>query len=62
MRTVQQSATRNFTYPGLTHVTPAWPTEAAIAIATKQPISDESLRITRALQTTLDTEELLETF
>lgn len=61
MRTVPLTATRNFTYPDLTHVTPVWPTEA-IAIATKQSISDESLRITRVLQTTLDTEELLETF
>ena len=61
MTTTQQSATRNFTYPDLAHDNQAWPTDA-IAIATKRPILDESLRITRALQTTLDTEELLEIF
>ena len=61
MTTTHQSATRNFTYPDLTHANPAWPTEP-LGIATKQPLSDESLRITQALQTTLDTEELLEIF
>jgi diguanylate cyclase (GGDEF)-like protein len=58
---IEQSATRDFTYPDLARAIPVWPTEA-ITVAAKQPVSDESLRITRALQTTLDTEELLETF
>ena len=61
MTTAQQSATRDFTYPDVMQAGPTWLTEA-IAIATKRPISDESLRITRALQTTLDTENLLEIF
>lgn len=61
MKTVQQSATRDFTYPDLAQVSRSWPMEATTT-ATKQPVSDESLRITRALQTTLDLEELLETF
>ncbi len=61
MTTTQQFATRNFTYPGLAHANPVWPTDA-LAIATKRPILDESLRITQALQTTLDMEELLEIF
>lgn len=61
MSIVQQFSIRNFTDPDLAQINPEWPTDA-IAIATKRPISDESLRITRTLQTTLNMEQLLDIF